>query len=84
MASLIRSSCCTYVPTYRTAAGIPARSDSTTELRPATNSAESPAPRSARPEEPEDPADPDDPVDPGEPDDRAGEEPDDRKDAEDR
>jgi hypothetical protein len=80
MASLIRSSCCTRVPTYRTAAGIPARSDSTTELRPATNSAESPDPRSARPE---DLVDPEDPVDPDDPDDRAGEEPDDRKDAED-
>ena len=48
MASLIRSSCCTRAPTYRAAEGTQARSDSTTELRPATNSAASPAPRDAR------------------------------------
>src|ERR1700683_1447896 len=36
-------------PTYSTDAGTLARSDSTTALRPATNSAASPAPRGVRP-----------------------------------
>ena len=48
MASATRSSRDTRAPTYRTMAGTLARSDSTTELRPATNSAASPAPRGAR------------------------------------
>ena len=43
-ASLIRWSCWTRAPTYRAGAGTAARSDSTTELRPATNSAASPEP----------------------------------------
>src|SRR5215472_13368349 len=53
MASLIRSSCWTRAPTYRAAAGTLARSDSTTGLRPATNSAASPDPRGARAEGPD-------------------------------
>src|SRR5579863_5173424 len=48
MASAIRSSCWTRAPTYNTEAGTLARSDSTTGLRPATNSAASPPPRGAR------------------------------------
>src|SRR5580700_7948710 len=48
MASLTLSSCWTRAPTYSTAAGTLARSDSTTALRPATNSAASPAPRCVR------------------------------------
>ena len=47
MASLIRSSCCTRAPTYRAIAGTEARSDSTTELRPTTNSAASQTARRA-------------------------------------
>src|SRR5215470_11301614 len=48
MASSIRSSRATRAPTYRAADGTRARSDSTTALRPATNSAASPAPRGVR------------------------------------
>src|SRR5580700_2925834 len=48
IASSTRSSRATRAPTYSAAAGTRARSDSTTGLRPATNSAASPAPRGVR------------------------------------
>ena len=48
MASSTRSSREIRAPTYSTAEGTRARSDSTTGLRPATNSAASPAPRWVR------------------------------------
>ena len=48
MASSTRSSREIRAPTYSAVAGTRARSDSTTGLRPATNSAASPAPRVVR------------------------------------